>query len=205
MTWLRGVVAFLVIVLHSIRATEVKYSSLDEPSYFLTLGLLDLGSYAVALFFVLSGCTLWISNGKMSGLRDIRHYYIKRTFRIWPAFIASLIIYIAFIPLFKHWYSAPVVSPIAQFLNDDYSVSEILSYIFLTFNISGPRGLINGAYWSLPVEFQYYLLLPLLVILIRQVGFIGPIIISIALYLVFSYQLINLNRYEVLNLAYTLS
>ncbi|CAH1087199.1 acyltransferase family protein [Candidatus Nitrotoga sp. 1052] len=86
LTWLRGIAAFLVIVSHSIRATEIKYSSLDEPSYFLPLGLLDLGSYAVALFFVLSGCTLWISNGKMSGLRDIRHYYLKRTFRIWPTF-----------------------------------------------------------------------------------------------------------------------
>jgi peptidoglycan/LPS O-acetylase OafA/YrhL len=146
LTWLRGIAAFLVIVSHSIRATEVKYSSLDEPSYFLPLGLLDLGSYAVALFFVLSGCTLWISNGKMSGLRDIRHYYLKRTFRIWPTIVASIIIYIAFIPVLKHLYSAPVVSPITQFLNNDYSVSEILSYTFLTFNSTGPRGLIKGAY-----------------------------------------------------------
>jgi len=203
LTWLRGIAAFLVIVSHSIRATEVKYSDLDEPSYFLPLGLLDLGSYAVALFFVLSGCTLWISNGKMAGKRDVMNYYIKRTFRIWPAFMVSLAVYLAFMPIFKLFYHVPPQSPIMQFLNDDIDVVEMLSYVFLTFNVTGPSGLINGAYWSLPVEFQYYLLLPLMVMLTRFVGFTGPIIIGTALYLVFAYQLIDLDRYEVLNLAYT--
>lgn len=100
LTWLRGIAAFLVIVSHTIRATEVRYSSTDVPSYFLPLGLLDLGSYAVALFFVLSGCTLWLSNGRMTTGQDILHYYIKRIRRIWPAFMASLVIYLAFIPFF---------------------------------------------------------------------------------------------------------
>jgi peptidoglycan/LPS O-acetylase OafA/YrhL len=203
LTWLRGAAAYLVIISHSIRATEVKYSDLDAPSYFLPLSLFDLGSYAVALFFVLSGCTLWLSNGKMSGLRDVRHYYAKRVLRIWPAFLFSLLVYSAFIPIFQSFYSGPAQPHIAPFLTEDIDARELVSYVFLTFNITGPRGLFNGAYWSLPVEFQYYLILPLLIVMMRCIGIIGPILIGTALYLAFDYRLIQLNRYEVLNLAYT--
>lgn len=203
LTWLRGIAAYLVIISHSIRATEVKYSSADEPSYFLPLGLLDLGSYAVALFFVLSGCTLWLSNGHISSGREILAYYVKRILRIWPAFLASMAVYLAFFPVFQHFFISSYTTPASEYLTQDLSIENVFRYIFLIFNITGPSGLLNGAYWSMPVEFQYYLLLPILVISVRLIGHYGPLLIGIALYLAFNYQLINLDRYEVLSLGYT--
>jgi len=61
LTWLRGFAAFLVIVSHTLRATEVEYLKGDEASSNILMTLLDLGSFGVVLFFVLSGCTLYIS------------------------------------------------------------------------------------------------------------------------------------------------
>jgi len=182
LTWLRGIAAFFVIVSHTIRATEVKYSSHDEISSFFFMSLFDLGSFGVVLFFVLSGCTLYISNSDKMGRKGIIIFYIKRFFRIWPAFAVSLVPYIGIGFIFSvlyieaqgHWVEK-------QFLSQ-YSIYDLFSYLSFTFNITGPGGLFNNAYWSLPVEFQYYIIFPIIVASLRY-GVFGPIILGVSLYL----------------------
>lgn len=205
LTWLRAVAAFFVVISHSLRTSENQYSPSDEISHFLPLNLLDLGSFGVCLFFALSGCTLFISSHeKINQFGDFFSFYIKRFMRIWPAFAVSLFIYLVFIEIFRHFYTADKSFWIAQFLNE-YSLQNVFQYLSLTFNIYGPRNLFIGPYWSLPVEFQYYLLLPfaLLLMKIRNFGFLSPLLFSAVLYFLFREPVFQWDRDEVFQMGFT--
>ena len=104
LTWLRGIAAFLVIISHSLRATEVRYSETDEASNIPFLYWFDLGGFGVTLFLVLSGCTLYISNSNKINRHSILDFYTKRCFRIWPAFVVSMVFYIGFSFIFSNFY-----------------------------------------------------------------------------------------------------
>ncbi|MCF6325013.1 MAG: acyltransferase [Gammaproteobacteria bacterium] len=182
LTWLRGIAAFFVIVSHTVRATEVKYGSNDEISNFLLMSLLDLGSFGVVLFFVLSGCTLYISSSDKVRHKEIITFYIKRFFRIWPAFVVSLVLYIGFSFIFSALYINPQGHWVEKQFLSQASIYDVFSYLSFTFNITGPGGLFNNAYWSLPVEFQYYIIFPVIVASLRY-GVLGPVVIGVSLFL----------------------
>ncbi|MCL1479000.1 MAG: acyltransferase family protein [Marinobacter sp.] len=89
LTWMRGLAAFWVICSHVNRAAEVGYTPQDTASNSVILSIFDLGTLGVALFFTLSGVTLFLSNQKISTESPLR-FYIKRFFRIWPAYFCSI-------------------------------------------------------------------------------------------------------------------
>jgi len=201
LTWLRGIAAFFVIVSHTFRATEVQYTGQDQASHFLPLNILDLGSFGVVLFFVLSGATLYLSNAhKVRGI-GVTRFYIKRVFRIWPAFAIALLCYMAFMPIFAHYYVSPTGHWVEKQFLTPYSFSDVASYLSLTFNITGPRSLFNNAFWSLPVEFQYYLVFPLIVLSLRYLSLAGPFLFGIALYLLPRFGIIHFENDDVFLLA----
>lgn len=201
LTWLRGFAAFLVIISHSVRATESAYFGNDAivPALFR---FLDLGNFGVGLFFALSGCTLYLSNGHIRGARGTALFYFRRFMRIWPAFAVSLLAYLAFMEAFRALYPLRDGHWVEHALLADYGVADLLRYLSLSFNITGPEEYFNGAYWSLPVEFQYYLLFPLLLLSMRRTSILGPIIICGLLYVAFWFDVVEPDRHEVLSLAY---
>jgi len=202
LTWLRGIAAFFVIVSHTFRATEIKYSSNDEISSSFLLSLFDMGSFGVVLFFALSGCTLYISNSGKMRYKDITTFYMKRFFRIWPAFAVSLAIYILFRLAFSVWYIEPQGHWIEKQFLAQYSINDVLSYLALTFNLTGPAGVFNNAYWSLPIEFQYYIIFPIIVASLKF-GVIGPVVLGLALYLLPELDFLNLYDDTVFRLAFS--
>ena len=161
LTWMRGIASFWVICSHVNRAAEVGYTPQDNASSNVILSALDLGTLGVALFFTLSGVTLFLSNRKISTESPFR-FYIKRFFRIWPAYFFALLVYIAAGFLFREWYVGNPEFWVAEQFTKEYSGSDVALYSLLAFNFSGPGGLFNNAFWSLPVEFQYYLIFPIL-------------------------------------------
>ena len=202
LTWLRGLAAFFVIVSHTSRATEVTYSPNDEVSSSALMSLFDLGSFGVVLFFVLSGCTLYISNSDKVGSKGITTFYIKRFFRIWPVFVISIILYMAFRFVFSAWYAEPQGHWIERQFLLPYSIYDVFSYFTFTFNLTGPEGLFNNAYWSLPVEFQYYLIFPIIIASLKF-GALGPISLSIALYFLPKFGLYHFDSNTVFQLAFS--
>jgi peptidoglycan/LPS O-acetylase OafA/YrhL len=205
LTWLRAIAAFFVVISHSIRTSEVQYAAADVPSYFFPLSMLDLGTFGVYLFFALSGCTLYISNHrKIDGLGDFWGFYVKRFMRIWPAFAVSLLAYLVFIEVFRHYYISDKTLWIARFLTD-YSIANIFQYLSLTFNITGPQDLFAGPYWSLPVEFQYYLLLPpaLLLMKVKRFELLTPVFFACVLYVLYKESLFQIDRDEVFKMGFT--
>ncbi|BFT29619.1 hypothetical protein D210916BOD24_07950 [Alteromonas sp. D210916BOD_24] len=203
LTWLRGIAAFLVVISHSLRATQDTYFEKDEPVNWLVLRILDLGTFGVLLFFTLSGTTLYLSHTKQSNQLNVMSFYIKRFFRIWPAFAVSLMVYFAFSFVFRSLYGEPSGHWIERQFLQLPSAVDFFAYLTLSFNISGQLGLFNNAYWSLPVEFQYYLLFPIIILLLPVLKSLSPILMGIALYLAFKLDLGLLSDSRMLMLGFT--
>jgi peptidoglycan/LPS O-acetylase OafA/YrhL len=114
------------------------------------------GWMGVDLFFVLSGYL--IGSQLLKPVRDgqgvaLLGFYRNRAYRILPVYLVVLALY-CFWPL---WREAPGISPVWQFLTFtenffvDYSVNHAFSHV-----------------WSLCVEEHFYLLLPVIVMLLAR-------------------------------------
>lgn len=169
LTWLRGIAALLVIVSHCVRTTESPYSTIDSPSDIILFNSLDLGSFAVTLFFCLSGATLYLNHKNDKTLADTTSFIVKRIFRIYPAFIFAILAYVLLGNIYVEWYGEPRgiwIDSIAL----PYSSVDVFTHLFLLYDLIGNPYIINGAFWSLPVEFRYYLLFPVALFLMRRSG-----------------------------------
>jgi peptidoglycan/LPS O-acetylase OafA/YrhL len=177
LTWLRGLAAFLVVVSHAIRTVEGPWSaSTDGLRAFFTqklwfARLFDLGSFGVCLFFALSGFTLYLSNRHaLQRWADVPAFYLKRVARIWPAFMVSLLVYTVFAKVLWPYYWVEPEGWMQGNFRLPETVGGVMNYVLLMFDINGPAGYFVGPYWSLPIEFHYYLLLAPVVILMTRCG-----------------------------------
>lgn len=111
---------------------------------------LSSGGAGVTLFFVLSGFLLFLPYSQALLLKktwpDAKIFYMRRIFRIFPAYFFSLFILVMF--------SKPS-------LLQPHNWIRLIPFFTFTMGVSN-ASLINGPYWTLAVEFQYYLLLPLI-------------------------------------------
>lgn len=140
----RGFAALAVFVLHifiTVRdAPNQKIPAVVRP----VLQFVDLGSYGVDIFFVLSGflitCLLLLDRDRP---RYYRNFYWKRVLRIQPVYILHLIGTWLLLPG-SHGY-------------------VFLALIFLV-NFAGPFHVqVSGPAWTLSIEEQFYLLWPQIV------------------------------------------
>jgi peptidoglycan/LPS O-acetylase OafA/YrhL len=114
------------------------------------------GWMGVDLFFVLSGYLIGsqLLRPYISGERpSLGDFYLRRSFRVLPAFLAVLALYLA-VPTFRE---EPGMSPVWQFLTFtenfriDYFHDQAFSHV-----------------WSLCVEEHFYLVLPILVLVLMR-------------------------------------
>ncbi len=119
-----------------------------------------LGS-GVGLFFVLSGFLLFMPYIRsMLGLTNFpstANFYRKRALRILPGYWASLLLIIT------------LVAP--GYVTKPDKWPHVFIHFFLVHNFDPATwGTINPVYWSLAIEAQFYLLLPLLALALISVG-----------------------------------
>ena len=124
----------------------------------LTIAFALAGSSGVTLFFVLSGFLLFTPYAR-SLLFDaqwpsLRRFYLRRAFRILPGYYISLALLIFFTGNFLY------------FQPDHWNELALFLALFMD---SSPLTYqaINGPFWTLAVEWQFYLLLPLLALAFR--------------------------------------
>ncbi|WP_296105347.1 acyltransferase [uncultured Agrobacterium sp.] len=119
----------------------------------------EYGWLGVDIFFVLSGYLIGTQLFKeltRTGTVDFKSFYLRRAFRIFPAFFVVLGLY-AFIPI----------------LRDNPSMQPLWKFATFTVNLGfDPReGNAFSQAWTLAVEEQFYLVLPLLVLLLyKRIG-----------------------------------
>jgi peptidoglycan/LPS O-acetylase OafA/YrhL len=152
---LRALAALCIVLFHSMLFVQFEYTPLsivvNHGWYYLSTG--------VHLFFVLSGFLLFLPYARalLDGkpLPSARRFYRRRALRILPAYWVCLAITVALKYVVK---GAP------------FSLGDVLSHIFLI-NDSFPQYNrdFNGPFWTLAVEAQFYLLLPLMALVIAFV------------------------------------
>jgi peptidoglycan/LPS O-acetylase OafA/YrhL len=124
-------------------------------------GYFDRAGYlAVTVFFVLTAFLLYFPWAKPDGKpRDVPYYYKRRAWRIMPAYLAALAFGLLAVRL--------VGIPVEKW--------DIVAHVFFvhTWHPVWSNTIVTPA-WSLPAEIQFYLLLPLLALLLagRSVGWL---------------------------------
>src|SRR6185436_19936964 len=117
------------------------------------------GRFAVVVFIVLSGFSLALSPARHGWRLDgLAPFARRRARRILPAYWAAL-----GFSLVAAWL---VVPPPGQAAPDAASV--VVNGLLVENLVAAPSP--NGSFWSMAVEAQLYLVLPLLLLLVRRVG-----------------------------------
>ncbi|MEJ8303430.1 acyltransferase family protein [Saccharibacillus sacchari] len=155
-------------------------------AYHLDLGFLPGGLFGVGLFFVLSGyliTDILLSQWHRTGSMNLADFYIRRARRLLPgmvAVIASIMIWLFFADPNRLSELRGDIGAAALYISNWWYVFHHVSY-FESFGPPSPF----GHFWSLAVEEQFYIVWPLLLLLLiplmRKKGPLLVFIIGLAL------------------------
>ncbi len=180
---LRGLAALAVFSVHFNQT--VRFDSHLGP--FNVAQFLENGEYGVSLFFSLSGFLLsipfWQALTAGSELPNLKSYALRRVARIMPAYYVALTLLII---LSGMWHFPSAFSDI------------LLHYAFLFNFAEFSIFSINAPFWSLAVEMQFYILLPLLFMFVARMKGYSPllfiILIAVCAYLAHYSLISNVTR-----------
>ena len=155
---LRGFAAVLVLFFHSSHfiSHKLTYSTPYDPANWARAGnpfsaLAIEGHTAVSLFFLLSGFVFTV--GSLQKKLNYLGFYRNRLLRTYPLFLFFLILGIAF-------------------NTENFSIVALLQSVFFMANsdtaING--GAFTFVFWSIAVEWHFYLLFPFLLICVQKRG-----------------------------------
>jgi peptidoglycan/LPS O-acetylase OafA/YrhL len=145
-------VAIAAVVSFHLHAQLVRYYSLRLPA--IPTKLLNSGDRGVTLFFVISGfiLALPLASHRLRGGAsvDLRRYFQRRLTRLEPPYILNLVLCAVLLVLVNH-----------------KSIASILPHLFASLFYShnllyGSLSTINPVAWSLEIEVQFYIIMPLL-------------------------------------------
>lgn len=160
LTGLRGWAALWVLIYHVWEASRHGPVILPVGEWNIVLTpFFSAGWSGVQIFFVLSGFLLGLPFAQwQAGMREkpnLGRYLFRRVARVFPAYYAQLAILLGVAYLLDR------TSPIANF-------ESLWRHLFMLF-VPPPVGTtpINGVWWTLPIEFMFYLVLPFLAGLIN--------------------------------------
>ena len=116
-------------------------------------------TYGLAIFFIISGFLLSASFISLLKKQNQIHstvklFFIKRIFRIYPAYLISLIIFTAILTRFFQY---PV-----------YWFDLFVHFLNIHNLFEGLSRSMNPVYWTLALEFQWYLFAPLLILIFMK-------------------------------------
>ncbi|RZK01941.1 MAG: acyltransferase, partial [Flavobacterium sp.] len=149
---LRGVASLMVCLFHlSLGNNALLPSSHWIKQFFLS------GYVGVEVFFILSGYVVCFAFPKATGEGNTARFLLKRFTRIEPPYLVSILLVIL-LNTFSHLVSG-MPNPI--------NYTNLLGHL-VYFNNFYHGTYVNIVYWTLGIEFQYYLLIALLFPFIRR-------------------------------------
>ena len=159
MEGLRGLAILLVFLCHYY---EIVWRTIPQPESLVRLGLILMrfGGTGVDLFFVLSGYLIYGAVRKPN--LKVKRYLRRRAERIYPTFLAVLLIYLVISPFLSHGSAIP--DPYASRIPPGFLPAAMYIGANLMFlpGVLHIQPIMNVA-WSLSYEWFFYLSLPLAV------------------------------------------
>lgn len=169
---LRGISILLVMLLHFSLAYHLQISPLQNWVPMSTLRTIFYnGNYGVDIFFVISGFLI-TSNaidryGSLAGI-DVAHFYKLRFFRLYPlVLLALLVITVLGLAGLDHFSN---IHRGVHLGNGFFLIADLSVLTFWHNVLMEAVGYFNYAmniYWSLSVEEVFYLLFPLILVVVR--------------------------------------
>lgn len=151
----RGICAIFVVIFHFICAM---------PSSFETSAFVRNSYLFVDFFFVLSGFVLCHSyRGKISGMRDVGRFAVRRFGRVWPLHAVVLGAFVAAIVVIGRYPHPDDLT--LTWSSNTYAVDALLPSLLLLNAIKLQGSVWNGPAWSIGAEFYIYLLFALVLVL----------------------------------------
>lgn len=177
LTGIRGWAALWVFFYHA-------WGQAGANAIVLPIGVLEvdltpffrMGGAGVSIFFVLSGFLLALPFARwQAGLRDkpaTVPYLLRRVARVFPAYYAQLAILLAV----AYFFQGP---------SGLLSLQDMIRHLLMLFT-PPPLGAeaMNGVWWTLPIEFSFYLALPLLAPLLRVNRWLWLLAVSLSVMMV---------------------
>lgn len=143
---LRGLAILLVVVYHNFGFINVFF----------------FGWLGVDLFFVLSGFLITDILLKTAGKKDyLKNFYVRRVLRIFPLYYFCLLLFLVILPRLN------IQFDIKYYTDNQLWLWTYLQNWLYTFKNPGATNTLNHL-WSLAVEEQFYLLWPLVIVLLRK-------------------------------------
>jgi peptidoglycan/LPS O-acetylase OafA/YrhL len=168
---IRFIAALMVFLSHELdqlfSLSHIKFSFLGR-----LWDLIACGYLGVYMFFVLSGFLITyilLKEKELTNHINVKNFYFRRILRIWPLYFLILLISFGIIPYTTHM--TEIINTTAQRL--PYYLS-FLSNFDMLHQDKFQQGQGNGAVvfmqtttWSVSIEEQFYLVLPLLFLLVK--------------------------------------
>jgi peptidoglycan/LPS O-acetylase OafA/YrhL len=161
LTGIRGWAALWVLLYHAWGQSGSKPIILGADLYGVDVTpFFRMGGAGVTVFFVLSGFLLSLPFAAwQAGLRDkpaTGAYLLRRVVRVFPAYYAQLAVLILISAIDLGWSAVP-------------NAAEMGRHLLMLF-MPPPLGMEprNGVWWTLPIEFSFYIALPLIALLLRS-------------------------------------
>ena len=204
---LRSIACILVIIAHSFsKYRELNFTSQNYLSITIK-SFLNLGSEGVSMFFVLSGFLitfLLLKEFNSNNSINLRHFYIRRTLRIWPLFYAVVIYSLFIYPLTANFLG----------INHEQNGNILMNLTFLN-NFDLLQLAENGNVgfnqqlqitWSVAIEEQFYLIWPLLFLIMMRFKryFLIFLILFISVFIFKYYSNGNVNYFHSIAAAWDL-
>ena len=168
--FMRSIAVILVVVDHTMLALGRHSLGKWDPAWLGTLG--------VFIFFVHTALVLMWSLERKPHTLD---FYIRRLFRIYPLAVFAILV-----ALFTH---APLQGPVTNFFEyHPLARADTIANLLLVQNFMPHPSQIVDVTWSLPLEVQMYVVLPVLFFFARSQRFVWPLLLLWILVAAFSLQ-----------------
>jgi peptidoglycan/LPS O-acetylase OafA/YrhL len=154
----RAFACFAVICYHVNHLTVNHLWSSAQMGSILS-NTLQSGFSGVTLFFILSGFLLFMTYARSllfdEAWPQMKRFYLRRIFRILPGYYVSLVLMV----LIFH----------REYLQFDHLGQLSLFFSFLMDATAQTYQKLNGPFWTLAIEWQFYMFLPLLALGLRWI------------------------------------
>jgi len=158
--YVRGIAILSVFLFHALAASygfstfswDRLVRSFSVPASFIALLPLHFGWMGVPIFFVVSGFCIHVSFQQQG--REWGSFFIRRFFRLYPAYLAALLLFMLLYTNTNH---------------DLWLQFKSHALLIHNYNSQTYYGL-NSSFWTIAIEIQLYLLYPFLLMLVTKFG-----------------------------------
>lgn len=184
--FLRGVASMSVVLYHVTHANDLL--STDGIVYNL---FKSGGGFGVSVFFLISGYVLPYSLDKSEySIKNYYFFFVKRIRRIEPVFIASI-----FLTIYVFYAASQLPTEYWKFGDYKVDFTNFVLHIGYFISFFKNQEWINPVFWSLGVEFQYYLIIglifPLLVVKRDKLRVFNTVLLILVFWLLFIFFIKN--------------